>query len=398
MKKISYSLQLLVLVVSFIQAYAQPSKKQRIECFTQEPLGFVRFDTSNPRGLADNYYLWDNGKTIYVKIMNANSSKHAAAIRKYCHEWEKYANLKFVLVENGDAHIRIVLTGDDGEGCYTRGLGIQLLEYPQSDFNMHLDTTAFIDEQNTYRKIVHEFGHAIGLMHEHMNPTSGIKWDKNAVYARYKMQGWSKEMVDAQLFVRYSYTYTNGTKYDSKSIMHYPISMWETTDRYYVDWNYSISDGDKELVAALYPKASTRKNEFPRFAVTNFAKMDVEKSDKKQGISFFPSFTITTAGKEGRVAYLTVFFDENGNPVATNSKTFSFEGFAATNKSTVLLPGKKIEVNKSKHDMELFIPYAEIPETIRGKKVTARFFIFLLDNNETKRLYSSESIQCDLRR
>jgi hypothetical protein len=126
---------------------------------------------------------------------------------------------------------------------------------PQDEHTLHLDTTSFTTAQYTYTAIVHEFGHAIGLMHEHMNPTSGIKWDKNRVYAAYKMQqGWSKEQVDAQLFKKYSITYTNGTKYDAKSIMHYPISRWETLDGFFVDWNYSISEGDKQIVSALYPK------------------------------------------------------------------------------------------------------------------------------------------------
>ncbi len=398
MKLLQYCLltaSIALVVTSNAQTKKQDTDK-KIGCVTIEPFGFNAFDTANPRGLADNYYLWDNGKTLVVKFMNTGNSKYKELVKKYAKEWEQYANLKFQFVESGDAQIRVLLTSGDGGGHYTRGLGIQLLNYPQSEFNLHLDTSDFVSPDAAYRTIVHEFGHAIGLMHEHMSPVSGVKWDKTAVYARYKLlQGWNKEMVDAQLFVKYNTSYANGTKYDPKSIMHYPISRWETTDGYYVDWNSSISEGDKNIVKALYPKG-TRTNEVPRFSVTNFSKMDIEKSNVKNGVSFYPSFTISTAGKEGRVIYLTVFYDEEGNPVSTTSKDFNFSGLAATNKSTVLLPGQKIEVNKGKHDLELFIPYSEIPQSISNKKVSARFFVFLTDKEEFKKLYVSDAVACNM--
>jgi serralysin len=394
MKNLRY--YLLVSLVAFVafQSNAQIKKQEqkKIGCATIEPTGFFAFDTSNIRGLADNYYLWDNGKTLNVKFMGTGNSKFKDLVKKYAKEWEQYANLKFNFIETGDAHIRVLLTSGDGGGHYTRGLGIQLLNYPQDEFNLHLDTSDFKNPQAAYRTIIHEFGHAIGLMHEHMSPVSGVKWDKTAVYARYKLlQGWDKAMVDAQLFTKYNTSYVNGTKYDRASIMHYPISRWETLDGYYVDWNSSISEGDKSLVKALYPKGA-RTNEFPRFSVTNFSKMDVEPSKSRDGIAFYPSFTISTAGKEGKVVYLTVFFDETGNPVATNSKDFNFSGLAATNKSAILLPGQKIEVNRGKHDLELFIPYNELPESIRNKKISAKFFVFLLDKEEFKRLYVSDAV------
>lgn len=371
---------------------------KKVGCATVEPIQQVfAFDTTSAgkRGMADNYYLWDNGKTLYVKIMSG-SKKYKDLIKKYAKEWEKYANIKFEFVEVGNAHIRVILTGNDGGGNYSK-LGTMALMVPQEEHTMHLDTTSFTTPQYTYTAIVHEFGHAIGLMHEHMSPTSGIKWDKNRVYAAYKMnQGWDKAMVDAQLFKKYNINYTNGTKYDSKSIMHYPISRWETLDGFHVDWNYSISEGDKSLISALYPKKGNRSNEVPRFTVSGFSSMAIEKNDNKAGVSFYPSFTINTAGKSGRVYYLAVFTDEQGNMFETSSNEYKVFGVSGTSKTTVLNPGQKIEVNRGKKDFELFIPYSEIPEKIRNKNIRASFYVFLYDNDEMKLLYASKSVPCNM--
>lgn len=44
------------------------------------------------------------------------------------------------------------------------------------------------------------------------------------------------------------------------------------------------------------------------------------------------------------------------------------------------------------HNFELFIPCNEIPESIRNQKVRAKFFVFLTDQDEFKRLHVCESV------
>jgi hypothetical protein len=180
--------------------------------------------------------------------------------------------------------------------------------------------------------------------------------------------------------------------------MHYPISRWETLDGFHVEWNYSISEGDKQLIGALYPKKGDRIKEVPRFTINGFSNMSVERNDAKQGVCFYPSFNITTAGKAGRVYYLAVFTDDKGNMFETTSSEYKVFGVSGTSKSAVLNPGQNISINRGKKDLELFIPYSEIPESIRNKNVRASFYVFLYDNDEMKLLYSSKSVPCNMAR
>jgi len=46
------------------------------------------------------------------------------------------------------------------------------------------------------RTVIHEFGHALGMIHEHQHPLAAIPWDKDKVYTYYAgyPNYWSKVM------------------------------------------------------------------------------------------------------------------------------------------------------------------------------------------------------------
>lgn len=70
---------------------------------------------------------------------------------------------------------------------------------------------------------LHEFCHALGMVHEHQNPKGkAILWDKPRVreWAN-KTQGWSEETTNNNIIERYKLDEINGSTFDSKSIMLY---------------------------------------------------------------------------------------------------------------------------------------------------------------------------------
>ena len=388
MKNLKSVFVLLVTIASINIATAQETK-QKYGCTAEVPSNAVYIqDTTNARGLADNYYLWDNGKTIYIKFLSGSKAMQDK-VKSIVKEWERYANLKFEFVTVGASNIRINL---DNKGGHNSMVGTLANNVGEDERTMNFDTTDFKTFAAMRRTVLHEFGHAIGLLHEHYSPVSGIPWNKEAVYADLKKtQGWDKAMVDVNLFQQYKVSYTNGTEYDKLSIMHYPVFARWTTNGFSVDWNNDLSEGDKNLIGLLYPKDGNRTNEVPRFTVSNFTSITVSKNDNKQGVSIYPSFKMTTAGKSARVYFIAFFYDEEGNPIKKETETYNINNIAATFKSSVLGVGKSMAANKTKNnDFELFIPYDQLPVNTGKNNFQVEFRVYLQDDKEMKILYQSK--------
>lgn len=100
-----------------------------------------------------------------------------------------------------DAEIRIDFQ-DDGAWSY---IGTDCKDIPLNQSTMNF---GWQDEG----VVLHEFGHAIGLIHEHQNPLGGIKWNKPNVYR--DLGGppnlWPKETVDHNMFATYAVEQING--------------------------------------------------------------------------------------------------------------------------------------------------------------------------------------------
>lgn len=356
---------------------------------TKEDLHIRALDTTKSRGLADNYYLWNNGATITVKFLTGSPGLQEK-VKKVASQWEKYANIKFNFISSGPSNIRVRLS--EGEGHYSY-LGTFCNLIDQEFQTLVLDTTDLTTDLAFQGTVLHEFGHALGLLHEHFSPISGIKWNKEKLYRTYLItQGWDKDQVDRQVFRTYNQSYTNGTDYDKKSIMHYPISSWETLDGYSVPWNHHLSDGDKALIAALYPKKGKRKNEVTRVSINKYTRLDIQKNDKKGGLSLFPSFELVADGKKGKVILLTEFFDQEGYPIIDRDGSYRFGEQVSALRTVTAIPGKKVTYNnKKKKDFEIFIPYDQLELPTGVENIYIRFrAVIQTDEGEVKDLFTGE--------
>ena len=89
--------------------------------------------------------------------------------------WAKYANVNFCKVDDQAAEIRI--TFNPTLGAWSQP-GTDATKVPIEEATMNLGPVTSTDacslEESGY--ILHEFGHALGLFHEHQSPLMAGQW------------------------------------------------------------------------------------------------------------------------------------------------------------------------------------------------------------------------------
>lgn len=190
--------------------------------------------------------------------------------------------MKFVFVDSGDAEIRVNVNDNRRSWSYvgTENLAIPANK-PTMNFGWLTDTTP---DMEFSRVIVHEFGHALGCIHEHQSPAGGIPWDKEKAYAYYSSGNNSdRETVDRNIFDYYSFTISRFSDVDKSSIMMYEIQKSITTNGYFTVSNTKLSDTDKTFIATVYPPSGAATSALKTGPdVSKFNTMEVRPWDKPQ--------------------------------------------------------------------------------------------------------------------
>jgi hypothetical protein len=203
--------------------------------------------------------LWKPGRTLRVRFLDGDAEVQRR-VQPFAHIWSEFANVKFVFSADPNAEIRISFN-QPGSWSY---LGADALVIPQNQPTMNFGWLTRATGNDEYSRVVtHEFGHALGCIHEHQNPATDIPWDKEAVYEFYMgaPNFWTRDQVDVNLFTRYSADITQFSEFDAHSIMLYPIPNQFTIGDFEVGWNQVLSDTDKQFIATLYPFEPKAENE-----------------------------------------------------------------------------------------------------------------------------------------
>jgi len=174
------------------------------------------------------------------------------AVRKVVHERiSPYCGLKFVFVPSG-GNVRIGF--DAGNGSWSL-VGTDSLKSDKKTMNF-----AWLDAAT----IMHEFGHVLGMIHEHQNPRGNpIEWNIPVVDAwATQTQGWNKQTTYSNIIQHYSLDQINGSKYDPGSIMMYFFPAKMTTDHKGTNINMMLSPTDVIYINKLYPGGLQTPAEF----------------------------------------------------------------------------------------------------------------------------------------
>jgi serralysin len=192
------------------------------------------------------------GQTIRVRFI-AGDPDLQDRIRSVAEEWVglEMANLQWEFVDGGPADIRIALTPGDGSWSYL-GTVCQQIDPGEPTMNYGWLTPDSPDDE-VRRVVLHEFGHALGLIHEHQNPNRPISWNRAAVVADLSQppNSWDEATIENNIFKRYEGV--TATPTDPSSIMMYPIPASWTTDGFSAGFNKELSGVDREFIRSAYP-------------------------------------------------------------------------------------------------------------------------------------------------
>ena len=136
-------------------------------------------------------YYWENGRILRVRFMEGTPEQHAM-VTQYASAWMDAANIYFDFDSSDeDAEIRVGFGPSNGNWSQ---IGTICLSVPTTEKTMNLGDLAVPDlEESHYKSVVrHEFGHALGLIHEHQSPNSTIDWNEDAVKNDMYQYGWGR--------------------------------------------------------------------------------------------------------------------------------------------------------------------------------------------------------------
>ncbi len=207
--------------------------------------------TRRKRSILNYSKLWANSRTLKIAFMDEPDTDHKTRIINAASQWLPYINLTFEFVDDRQGDIRIATKNNDNSSM----LGTDALLIHPDHPTMNLGVAP--DHADFEVIVMHEFGHALGAMHEHQHPQANIPWDKPKVYAFYQnreMNPLTREQVDYNLFASFDTQDALYIAYDRRSIMHHPVSNDLTIGNWEVPTNRKISKKDKQLMKLLYPK------------------------------------------------------------------------------------------------------------------------------------------------
>lgn len=201
---------------------------------------------------------WGPNPTINIGFLEGDGKlreRVMAAARLWISEGGANVTLAFLTHASADpktADVRVAFAAGRGSwsmlGTECRGVA---RDKPTMNFGW-IDGDSSDDD--VISVVLHEFGHALGLIHEHQNPRQGIAWDEDAVRAdlRQPPNNWNDDTIKRNMFDKYDPAAVVATGTDPNSIMMYQIPARWTRDGFSTGFNKKLSAKDKQLIQSVY--------------------------------------------------------------------------------------------------------------------------------------------------
>ena len=199
---------------------------------------------------------WPNGYELTCRFLGGSTAQHAK-VQQYAKIWEQHANIRFCFSSTDVGEIRISFDGNAGSWSAVGTDALNTRFFPKSDATMNF---AWLDDHSSDAEcrsvVLHEFGHALGAIHEHQQPGSPLKWNRQLVFQLFSgpPNNWSDKQIESNIFEKYAAEQINWTEFDPDSIMlyHFPPGLF--LDGVGTSLNTELSSLDKKFISDLYPR------------------------------------------------------------------------------------------------------------------------------------------------
>lgn len=197
---------------------------------------------------------WDAGDVITISFLDGDPSVQQK-VRNAALAWTapQLARLTFEFPKNITKTLIRISFRYAGSWSVIGTTCKQITDMTQPTMNFGWLTPNSSDE-DVRSVVLHEFGHALGLIHEHQSPAGGIQWNRDAVIRELSgpPNNWKLDVIEHNMFEAYAAKETNFTKLDPQSIMMYPIPSNWTKDGFSVGLNSDLSPTDTEFIHEQY--------------------------------------------------------------------------------------------------------------------------------------------------
>jgi hypothetical protein len=216
---------------------------------TQDGVNWVEV---HPDQVADKMLLWDTDEVTVYFFDKTPTIKQVVLdeIIRIANQWQPYSGIKFTPVQKPEqSDIRVSLRVKNTWSL----IGTSALKEKFTACTMglnYLDITYRKDPKKFRSIVLHEFGHALGLIHEHRHPEMTLLWDTAAVLHFYKQ--YSTTWVFQNVIDKYSATTGFYDSPDPKSIMIYAIPDTLLKNKKGIKQPDSLSIQDQYFVHKIY--------------------------------------------------------------------------------------------------------------------------------------------------
>ena len=200
---------------------------------------------------------WGPGFTLRCRFLDG-TPKMQKKVRSLAKEWEQHANVKLKFVAKGPAQVRVSFYADAGSWSAVGRDALNAAYFPPHQPTMNFGWVRDDSDPVEDRAVIlHEFGHALGCIHEHQAPTFTRKWNQAAVLQYFKgpPNYWDEDAIKSNVLGKYSPKGIQATRFDPKSIMLYAFDAALFADGLGpTNENSRLSASDRTMIKQMYPR------------------------------------------------------------------------------------------------------------------------------------------------